>query len=67
MQGGDTSFASVSGGAALKPDLAKQLLNTNSASEGGIVTQLTNNPFFTAVGMRKLTLLHLTPPQLHSC
>jgi hypothetical protein len=67
MQGGDTSVGSVSGGAALKPDIAKQLLNINSASEGGIITQLTSNPFFTAVGMRKLkltlahsTLLHFT-------
>jgi len=67
MPGGETSLTSISGGAAFKPDLAKQFLNTNSASEGGIVTQLTSNPFFTAVGVRKLALPHLTPPQLNSC
>ncbi|ERF76228.1 hypothetical protein EPUS_04305 [Endocarpon pusillum Z07020] len=31
-----------------KQDLAKQLLNTDGASEGGVIAQLTSNPFFTA-------------------
>ena len=55
MQGGDESSASLSAApstvdaAPATSDIARQLLNTDRASEGGILSQLTSNPFFTAV------------------
>jgi hypothetical protein len=36
-------------GAVSKPDIARQLLIADRASEGGLIAQLTSNPFFTAV------------------
>ena len=62
MQSGDDSHLPVStvsltnSGVVSKQDLAKQLLNTDGASEGGIIAQLTSNPFFTAVSRGTSTL-----------
>jgi hypothetical protein len=38
-------------GSISKPDIVKQLLHAGKASDGGIVAQLTSNPFFTAVSL----------------
>ena len=38
-------------GVASKSEVAKQLLNAHRAPEGNFITQLTSNPFFTAVGL----------------
>lgn len=55
MQSGDgphlpvSTVSSTENGVVSKQELAKQLLNTDGASEGGVIAQLTSNPFFTAV------------------
>lgn len=35
--------------ASQKQDLARQVMSAEKGSEGGLIAQLSNNPFFTAV------------------
>lgn len=60
MQSGDgphlpvSTVSSTESRVVSKQELAKQLLNTeDGTSEGGIIAQLTSNPFFTAVSRGK--------------
>lgn len=58
MQSGNGSSAPITSaqltveGAAAKPDVVRQLLGPERAADGGIIAQLTSNPFFTAVSSR---------------
>jgi hypothetical protein len=38
------------GGAAQKADLLRQFASSGNSGDGGLIAQLSNNPFFTAVG-----------------
>ena len=44
-----THSAATIDAASHKPDLARQLISARSGQDGGIIAQLSANPFFTAV------------------
>ena len=48
-EGDRNALATVTSGHAPTPDLATQLVQSNSGGDGGLIAQLTTNPFFTAV------------------